>query len=108
MNEIRMKPVYVSIHKSNVKGKKYTAVFYDKDMEEVKRTQFGAKGMSDYTIHKDEERKQRYLDRHRKNENWNDFESAGSLSRFLLWNLPTLKESFEDYLKRFDLKALPT
>ena len=29
---------------------------------------FGAKGMSDFTIHKDEKRKQRYINRHKKNE----------------------------------------
>ena len=29
---------------------------------------FGAKGMSDYTIHKDDERKYRYIMRHKKNE----------------------------------------
>lgn len=99
--------MYVAIYKSSVKGKKYTAVFYDDDFEEVKRTSFGAKGMSDFTIHKDEERKERYLKRHRKNEDWNDYTSAGSLSRYILWNLTTLKDSFDDYLKRFDLEKLP-
>ncbi len=31
-----------------------------------KTINFGAKGMSDYTIHKDPERKQRYIERHQK------------------------------------------
>ena len=31
---------------------------------------FGAAGYSDFTIHKDEERKKRYILRHEKNENW--------------------------------------
>lgn len=101
------KPIFVAIYKSSTKGKKYTAVFYDKDQKEIDRTDFGAKGYSDYTIHKDPERKERYLKRHKKNEDWNDFLSAGSLSRYILWNLPTLEESFKDYLQKFDLEPLP-
>ena len=37
-----------------------------------KSIHFGSKGMSDSTIHKDTERKNRYLDRHSKNEDWTD------------------------------------
>lgn len=59
--------------------------------------------MWDYTIHKDEERKQKYLNRHNKNENWQDYKTAGALWRFILWNKPTLKESIEDYKKKFNL-----
>ena len=33
-----------------------------------KKVYFGQAGASDFTIHKDEERKQRYRDRHKKNE----------------------------------------
>jgi hypothetical protein len=49
-------------------------------------------------------RKQAYLDRHRTNENWNDYMSAGSLSRWTLWNKKTLSASIADYKKRFNLK----
>lgn len=83
---------------STRKDKKFMAIF-----EDGTKTHFGAKGMSDFTIHGDEERKQRYLDRHRKNENWNDFKSAGSLSRWILWNKPTLRASLADYKRRFGL-----
>ena len=94
----------VEIKPSTQKDKKLMAIFYDDDGKKKKTTHFGAKGMSDFTIHKDKERKQRYLDRHRKRENWNSFMTAGSLSRYLLWNLPTLKASIADYKKRFKLK----
>ncbi len=60
--------------------------------------------MSDYTKHKDDERKQRYLDRHRNNENWNDYMTPGSLSKNILWNKPTINASYNDYLKKFNLK----
>ena len=35
-----------------------------------KTVHFGAAGMSDYTKHKDPERKERYIERHKKNEDW--------------------------------------
>ena len=95
-------PIKVVISKSDSKGKKMKAVFYEGD-KRIKTTHFGASGMSDYTIHKDPERKERYLDRHRKNEKWQDYMTAGSLARYILWNLPTLSASIADYKKRFNL-----
>ena len=53
---------------------------------------FGADGCSDCTKHKDEDRKKRYIDRHKKNENWNNPKRAGYLSRCILWNKLTLRE----------------
>ena len=64
---------------------------------------FGAAGYSDFTIHKDPERKQRYINRHEKNENWtkSGIDSAGFWSRWLLWNKPSIKSSYQDIKKRF-------
>jgi hypothetical protein len=59
--------------------------------------------MSDFTIHKDEARKERYLNRHRKNEHWDKPDTPGALSRYILWNKKTLKASVRDYKKRFKL-----
>ena len=95
--------VKVVIKPSTKTEKKKMAVFYDKNKKKVKTTHFGAAGMSDYTKHKDPERKQRYLNRHKKRENWNDFTSAGSLSRYILWGEPTLKASIEKYKNKFKL-----
>jgi len=93
----------VVIKKSTQPKKKYMAVFTDNG-KKVKTTHFGSAGMSDFTKNKDEERKKRNLDRHRKNENWNDYKSAGSLSRYILWNKPTLRASIADYKRRFKLQ----
>ena len=79
------------------------AIFY-KDKKKIKTTHFGAAGMSDYTKHKNETRKKRYMSRHRKRENWNNYMSAGSLSRYILWNKPTLKASVKDYEKKHNAK----
>jgi len=100
------KYMYVKIENSTSKNKKLKAIFYDKDKKKIRSIQFGAKGYSDYTIHKDDERKKRYINRHKKNENWNDPMTAASLSRWILWNLPTLQASINDYKKRFNLKSL--
>jgi len=94
----------VEIKKSSRKGKKMMAVFYDANNSKVKTTHFGTLGYDDYTTHKDVERKERYIQRHKSNENWNDPMSAGCLSRFILWNKLTLNTSINDYCKKFLLK----
>ena len=93
----------VVIKKSTNKDKKMMAIFYDEERK-IKTSHFGASGYTDYTLSKDEKKKQAYLDRHRTNENWNDYMSAGSLSRYILWNKKTLSTSIADYKKRFKLK----
>ena len=91
----------ISIKPSNVKGKKMTAIF---NIDGKKKTvQFGASGYSDYTIHHDDERKKRYIARHRKNENWKDGTKPGTLSRFILWEHKNKKTAIMLYKKRFGL-----
>tara|TARA_R110002012_G_scaffold61820_2_gene162225 strand:- start:7640 stop:7933 length:294 start_codon:yes stop_codon:yes gene_type:complete len=84
--------------------KKWTMEFYENG-KKIKSTSFGANGMSDYTLHKDLKRKKLYLARHKKRENWNDPYSAGALSRWILWNKTTLKDSLLSYLKKFKFKT---
>lgn len=91
----------IKITKSNKKDKKLMAIFENCHTDRRKTVHFGAAGMSDYTIHKDPERKQRYINRHSKNEHWNNPISAGSLSRWILWNKTSLRESIKDYKRRF-------
>jgi len=101
-----MKYDKVIISKSD-RDKKYKAVFTDKDGKKKKTLHFGAKGMSDFTKHKDPKRKARYLARHNpKNtkEDWSVPDTPASLSRWILWNKPSLEESIKDYKKRFKLK----
>jgi hypothetical protein len=93
----------VVIKKSTDPKKKYMAIFYDGDKRK-KTTHFGSAGMSDYTKHGDDKRKERYLDRHRKRENWKAPMTAGALSRWILWNKKTFSASVADYKKKFNLK----
>ena len=76
---------------------------YDARIDGTKTVSFGQKMASDYTKHKDKERKERYIARHKKNEDWNKsgVKTAGFWSRHLLWAKPTLKESVDDLNNKF-------
>jgi hypothetical protein len=86
---------------SELKDKKWTAIF-SKNSKIVK-THFGAKGMSDYTIHKDIDRRNRYISRHLKDLDTNDPKRAGYLSMFVLWNKPSFSASVKDYKTRLSI-----
>lgn len=100
----------VEIKNSTRPTKKLMAIFF-KDGKKIKTTHFGSAANKDFTIYSKEdgkkianERKSLYYARHSKREDWNKFQTAGSLSKYLLWNKPTLKASIADYVKKFKLK----
>jgi len=78
----------VRLIKSPKANKKFRALFVDSG----KNVDFGGRGYSDYTIHKDRERMQRYLVRHRRRETWSKagVYTPGFWSRWLLWSRPSL------------------
>lgn len=90
----------VCLKKSSNPEKKYMVTIGDKTVH------FGATGYSDYTKHKDPERRERYVTRHQKRENWtkSGITTAGFWSLWLLWNKPTLKDSIADTERRFKIK----
>jgi hypothetical protein len=77
-------------------SKKYRAVF-----DNGKHIDFGASGYDDFTTSKSESKKKAYIARHRVNEDWSDPYTAGTLSRYILWNKPTVADSIKDYKRRF-------
>ena len=95
-----MKIHYYYPYKSDRPDKKYYII-----TKAEKKVYFGQAGASDFTIHKDEERKQRYIDRHKKNEAkfWNKsgIDTPSFWALHLLWNKSSIKESYEDIKKRF-------
>jgi hypothetical protein len=94
---------FLGLQKSTESGKKYQAEF-ETDAGRTKTVHFGASGMKDYTLHSPmerEERKDNYISRHRAREDWNDPMSPGALSRWILWNRPTVSASLKDYKRRF-------
>lgn len=96
--------MYVQLDKSDRPEKKYKAVFYDNNRKKIHTTHFGAKGYQDYTLTHDDQAKQRYIERHKNNENWNDFMSAGSLAYHLLWTEKNMAKAYNKYLSKFNLK----
>jgi hypothetical protein len=82
----------VILSKSPNPKKKYRALF----VQNKKHVDFGAKGYSDYTLHKDYTRMKRYLTRHSgMGENWSPSGkyTAGYWSRWLLWSKPSMKNA---------------
>ena len=92
-----------TIRRSHKPGKKWDAVF-EKPDGKTKVVPFGARGMSDFTKHKDVTRRNRYIQRHgHMNEDWTDPMTPGALSRYILWSKPSFRDSVQAYKKRFNL-----
>jgi hypothetical protein len=91
-----------TLRRSHKRDKKWDAVF-EKDGKE-KVVPFGAKGYSDFTKHKNVTRKARYIKRHSgMGEDWRKPDTPGALSRWILWNKSSFRDSVQDFKKRFHL-----
>jgi len=103
----------VRLFYSPLKTKKYRVKFYKNGIL-YKTIDFGGKGYRDFTLMNNKDNKhynsnikdkeavrQRYIKRHDK-ENWKDPYTAGSLSRWILWEKPTINEAWEGFKKRFN------
>ena len=101
------RPVSVKFGTGTSGNAKMKAVFTDASGD-TKTTQFGYRGMSDYTKHKDADRRSSYLARHgskAQGENWKDPTTAGALSRYVLWEKTSLPAAKSAFKKRFNLRA---
>ena len=88
----------VVIRKSSKADKKHEAI-----IDGRKTVPFGAKGYSDFTLHKDPERKQRYIQRHQNNEDWSKtgINTPGFYAKHVLWNKDTIQKSVTDLNKTY-------
>ena len=92
----------MSVKPSEKSNFKLVATFKNKKTGKEKQTHFGKAGMSDYTKHKDKERRSRYRGRHMKDLKTKDPIRAGYLSYYILWGPSTsLRENISSYKKRF-------
>lgn len=91
------------LFKSPRLDKKYAVV-----LPNGSRIDFGASGYSDFTKHKDPQRKQNYIVRHALHEDHSPrgIYTPGFWARWLLWNKPTIAESIRDIEKNFRIKIL--
>ena len=85
----------------NKGNKKYKITFEKNGKKYIRR--FGSLGMSDYTIHKDKARRERYISRHKKDLRTKDPMKPGYLSMYILWNKSTVKASLADYKRRLNV-----
>lgn len=91
--------------KSPLVQKKFRVILPD-----GRKVDFGAKGYSDYTLHKDKERMKRYIIRHQKRENWtkSGVATAGFWSRWVLWSEPNLRAAIRKTQRVLGNKILYT
>lgn len=76
------------LYKSTLKSKKFDIWIENPDTGRVKKISFGAKGYEDYSIHKDKERRQRYIARHIRDK-INDPTYSGFWAMHILWGKST-------------------
>lgn len=88
---------------SKVKNKKYTAVF-EKENGRTKSVSFGSATGETYLNHRNDDVKKAWLARHSKaGEHWERPDTAGSLSRYLLWHTPSLRANIKLFKAKFNL-----
>lgn len=89
--------------KPSPKAEKKLVATFERDGRE-KKVHFGQRGAPDFTKTRDKEQRRRYIERHKRNENWNDPTSPGALSKHLLWGESTsLMRNVAAFRKRFSL-----
>ena len=79
-------------------------VFVENDI--IKFTSnFGSKTGATFIDHGDIIKRANYLKRHSVNEDWDDYKSAGSLARWILWgDSDDIETNIKAFKKRFQLK----
>ena len=86
------------ITQSDRPGKRYTAIF-----DNGKKVHFGSKGQA-YIDHMDKTKRENYLKRHIKREDWSNQYTSGALSRWILWgDSGNINKNLIDFKKRFGL-----
>jgi len=94
-------PILVGFFPSPRQNKKYRIIVKNPD----RVIDFGLKGSQTYVDHGDKTKRQNYLSRHRKREDWTQL-NPGSASRFILWGESRdIKKNLEDYIDYFDLEV---
>ena len=94
----------VVIKSSTKPEKKMMATFSNSKGGRTRTIHFGQAGADDYTRTRDKAQRARYISRHRRNENWEVADTAGSLSRYILWHKETKSASISAFKRRFNLK----
>jgi hypothetical protein len=82
---------------SDMPNKKFYVITND-----YRRLYFGDTKYEHFTEgHLNEIRRKAYINRHKKNESWNNIDTAGFWSYHYLWEFPTYKEAYENIKKKY-------
>lgn len=90
--------ISVSIQKDPSGKKKLQAVFSD-----GKKISFGSSTSTTFAEGADKKKRENYIKRHQVNEDWTKI-NAGSLSRYVLWEKPSIEQGIQEFKRRFYLK----
>ena len=91
----------VSIKPSNLKDKKYTAIYYD-DNKKIKTIHFGLKGSTTYLDTGDDKLRSAYRARHQAIYNKSPAMSASRLSYEIIWgNSRDVNKNIASYKKKY-------
>ena len=88
----------VIIKKSKNPKKKYDAIF------PTKKVSFGSAPYEDYTIHKDDKRRDSYIKRHGATQSWTDIEKPQTWARYLVWEKKSIPEAIKFMENKFNIK----
>ena len=101
-------PTLESIEKAHDGKHKYIATFClcpngngGCSKPQKKEIRFGAKGYNDFTLSATDADRLNYIARHKTAENFNDPLTAGSLSRWILWETKNITENIKLFKAHF-------
>ena len=88
---------------ATAKGKRFKALFYDKQNQLIKTVQFGSANAIGRTYIDGASRRTRnnYIARHKAREDWTNPFSKGALSRYIIWETPDLQTNVDLFRHRF-------
>ena len=92
----------MQLQRSTRRDKKYMMIFDDGTV-----THFGGRGCGDFIQYSRRSpalasaKRAAYIARHGATESWRDPMTAATLSRYILWEKPTLREALAAYKRRF-------
>jgi len=109
----------VHLERSDMKNKKYAVTVYNGNQAPV-RVNFGDNRYEDFTMHKDEKRRQAYIARHGKRiiktkyhtrlieraEDWYNPYTAGFWAFHLLWSKPSIEEAKKNITRMFGIEFI--
>jgi len=105
MNTNEIKELVIKDNPNAMKDKKRLVAYFIMKNGKTKTKKFGMyKSAGTYADGAKDEKRNQYIARHQKRENWNDLFSAGSLSKNILWEFRSNNDIEKFYNREFGIK----